>query len=256
MKDLTPKYVMGMAIFLFILITFASGIFGSIVAFYTENAATAIVCSILFCDIILVILYNNMLNRCGLNRIYKPRLRSLKILLKGILAIYLFDLAFTSTLSLFSVDTTDLEYWNVVYNNANILVYVIATVIVAPIFEELLFRGIIYGGVKYYKGERWAFIISSLAFGVAHGLGLYTVVGFVCGLILAYVYEGTGTLLIPIVMHTLVNMLALMEKMFSIENPLTYFDSNSAEPICIIIAFIVSIVLTVMLAKEPRCIDV
>lgn len=47
--------------------------------------------------------------------------------------------------------------------------YVFLTmVIVAPVFEELLFRGIIFRGLKENYPSFWAFTISALFFGLLH----------------------------------------------------------------------------------------
>jgi membrane protease YdiL (CAAX protease family) len=80
-----------------------------------------------------------------------------------------------------------------------------AVVIVAPIAEEVFFRGVVFNAWLREGGRRWAFIGSSALFAIIH-LSLVSIVPiFVLGLALAWVYDRTGSLLAPIVMHAVVN---------------------------------------------------
>jgi hypothetical protein len=82
---------------------------------------------------------------------------------------------------------------------------VLAIVILAPIAEELFFRGVIFNVFLREGGRRWAFIGSSALFAIIH-LSLVALIPiFVLGLALAWVYERTGNLLAPITMHMVVN---------------------------------------------------
>jgi membrane protease YdiL (CAAX protease family) len=82
---------------------------------------------------------------------------------------------------------------------------VLAIVILAPIAEELFFRGVIFNVFLREGGRRWAFIGSSALFAIIH-LSLVALIPiFVLGLALAWVYERTGNLLAPITMHLVVN---------------------------------------------------
>jgi membrane protease YdiL (CAAX protease family) len=79
---------------------------------------------------------------------------------------------------------------------------VITLVVVAPVTEELLFRGILLHRWTVKWGVRRAVLISSLVFAVLHG----NIVGlFIFGLVMAVLYIKTGTLLVPIACHALNN---------------------------------------------------
>ncbi|MBW2086149.1 MAG: CPBP family intramembrane metalloprotease, partial [Deltaproteobacteria bacterium] len=77
---------------------------------------------------------------------------------------------------------------------------------VAPLAEELFFRGIVYGFLR-----RWGVIValaaSTLLFVLAHaggpGLPLMQIAG---GIMFALAYELEGHLLVPVVIHALGNM--------------------------------------------------
>jgi membrane protease YdiL (CAAX protease family) len=80
-----------------------------------------------------------------------------------------------------------------------------AVVIVAPIAEEVFFRGVVFNAWLREGGRRWAFIGSSALFAIIH-LSIVSVVPiFVLGLALAWIYDRTGSLVAPIAMHAVVN---------------------------------------------------
>ena len=85
------------------------------------------------------------------------------------------------------------------------LIFVI--VIVAPIVEELLFRGIIFSRWANKWGVKRAVIFSSLLFAVLHVEG--TLGAFVFGVVMALLYMRTRTLLVPIACHMLNNAVAV-----------------------------------------------
>lgn len=82
----------------------------------------------------------------------------------------------------------------------------IATVIVAPITEEFLFRGIILQRWATKWNIQVALLLSSLFFGILHanfvGLSMF-------GLVMGVLYIKTRTLVVPIICHALNNLLAM-----------------------------------------------
>lgn len=53
-----------------------------------------------------------------------------------------------------------------------------------------------------------------MAFGIAHGIGLYTIVGFFSGIILSTIYETTRNIKVPIGVHMINNATALLCELF------------------------------------------
>lgn len=85
-----------------------------------------------------------------------------------------------------------------------------AAVVAAPLTEELLFRGLLYGVCKRFTDSWFAAIVSSLLFASVHlHIGSFMPL-FTLALILVAVYEITGSLLVPILMHGLFNGLMLI----------------------------------------------
>lgn len=82
---------------------------------------------------------------------------------------------------------------------------VVAIVILAPIAEEIFFRGVVFNAWLREAGRTIAYLGSATLFAVIH-LSLVAVVPiFLLGLALAWVYRRTGNLLAPIAMHATVN---------------------------------------------------
>lgn len=86
----------------------------------------------------------------------------------------------------------------------------LALVLVAPVTEELLFRGWLLQDLKEQYGERRALVYSSMLFGLVHveaGAILYATLG---GLVLGAVALRTKSTLSSIAMHAGVNALPLL----------------------------------------------
>jgi membrane protease YdiL (CAAX protease family) len=86
---------------------------------------------------------------------------------------------------------------------------VISGVLLAPIAEEVFFRGVAFNALLREGGRRWAYLGSAALFAIVH-LDLAAAVPlFLLGLALAWVYERSRTLLAPIAMHVAINGLAV-----------------------------------------------
>ena len=87
-------------------------------------------------------------------------------------------------------------------------------VIFAPVFEELAFRGLLFAILRRKFRFLPAALISASIFAIAHGYG---VIGFVSvlwsGLLWAWVYEKTGSLLPGILAHAINNLLVCLSVM-------------------------------------------
>lgn len=94
----------------------------------------------------------------------------------------------------------------IVSEEGNLLLQIIATVILVPIAEELLFRGIIQGELNLRFTPRVAVLIQALLFGIFHMNPIQSLYTFIPGLLLGIAYYYTGNLIIPIVMHMIFNL--------------------------------------------------
>ena len=82
----------------------------------------------------------------------------------------------------------------------------ISVVIMAPLVEELTFRGFMYSRLKTGMAKWIAMIITSLVFGIVHGTIIWAIYTFVFGMILIWVLEKTKSLWGSILLHMSFNL--------------------------------------------------
>ncbi|MBQ9031021.1 MAG: CPBP family intramembrane metalloprotease [Parasporobacterium sp.] len=94
---------------------------------------------------------------------------------------------------------------------ASPVLVVIQTVILAPLSEELLFRGLLYSRLRQYlKGFWLPALISSAAFGIFHFNLSQGIFAFLFGLLLCAVYEKFRNLWAPIALHVGGNLISVV----------------------------------------------
>jgi len=89
-------------------------------------------------------------------------------------------------------------------------VFALAAVVMAPLVEEILFRGILYPLLKHRGYPRLAFWGTSFLFAAIHVHLASFIPLFLFGLILIWIYERTDTLLAPILTHSTFNAIQLV----------------------------------------------
>jgi len=94
------------------------------------------------------------------------------------------------------------------------LSFFIAVVIMAPLFEEILFRGFVFDQVERHFTPTAAVIVSGLMFGVYHLNIFQGVFASVLGIVLGLSLLWTNSIRIPIIIHLVNNAVAWM---FSLE---------------------------------------
>ena len=95
----------------------------------------------------------------------------------------------------------------------------LAIVVVAPIGEEIAFRGFLYRGLVRPGYERLAIVAISLAWALLHiqydWLGMAQI--FAAGLTLGWFRWAGGSTTLTIIMHVLINFEAMLETMIKVE---------------------------------------
>lgn len=84
----------------------------------------------------------------------------------------------------------------------------IVSVVVAPIVEEILFRGIIQSDLQQVYSPRFSILITSLIFAIVHINPAQAVSAFLLSTIIGYVYYKTESLWVVIFIHFFNNALA------------------------------------------------
>ncbi|MSU46279.1 MAG: CPBP family intramembrane metalloprotease [Lacunisphaera sp.] len=82
--------------------------------------------------------------------------------------------------------------------------------VLAPLFEELLFRAGLYRFFRQRLGRSWALVISGCLFGALHDNWVSFPPLAVLGVIFALAYEASGDIRVPIVAHSLFNLNAVL----------------------------------------------
>ncbi|HBM81691.1 MAG TPA: hypothetical protein DD426_12810, partial [Clostridiaceae bacterium] len=87
---------------------------------------------------------------------------------------------------------------------------ILAIVVIAPIFEETLFRGVILRGLLKNYGVLKALIVTSVLFGILHFNIAQLITASILGLMLGFIFIKTGSLILCILFHALNNGLSII----------------------------------------------
>ena len=87
---------------------------------------------------------------------------------------------------------------------------ILSLVVFAPVFEELLCRGVVLGALRERYGVIAAWLVSSLFFGVLHIQPVQVIGASVTGLILGFVYLATDSMWSVMILHALNNAVAYL----------------------------------------------
>ena len=106
-------------------------------------------------------------------------------------------------------ESQDVGFSNVVGFGDKIAAF-IALVVLAPVLEEIIFRGFLYGRLRENYGVIVSSLVTSLAFGLAHMQVNVGIVVFVLSLFMCYLIERFNSIWPTILLHVLKNGLAFV----------------------------------------------
>lgn len=86
-------------------------------------------------------------------------------------------------------------------SDENIILRVLATAVAAPMAQELIFRGCIYGALSRCSRRSAAVILSSVLYGMMHSSPAWMVIAFLLGLAFAFSANAYGSLLPAMLFH-------------------------------------------------------
>lgn len=103
--------------------------------------------------------------------------------------------------------------------NGEKIAVVVSAVLLAPLSEELFFRGLVYGVAKKYGGLAAALVFNAALFAFIHG-SLPAFGGlFALAACLTLAYEFSGSLYVPIAMHACFNATQLIQMVLDPATP-------------------------------------
>lgn len=94
--------------------------------------------------------------------------------------------------------------------SADIALAFVAVCIAAPLVEELIFRGFVYQTLRNATGPVLAMVISGFLFGLVHLDIAHLLPLSALGIGLAFIFEWSGSLWVPIIVHGLFNLLTAL----------------------------------------------
>lgn len=123
----------------------------------------------------------------------------------------------------------------------------INVVIVAPIFEEIIFRGKLYNILRVSSSPIVAVLLSSTIFGIIHFEPVVFISGILSGLLFSYAYIRTRSIFAPVLLHMCNNALAYALTILSYgERPLLDLVESDAYNFIIYYVSIIIVVFAVV----------
>ncbi|MCQ2609769.1 MAG: CPBP family intramembrane metalloprotease [Lachnospiraceae bacterium] len=89
--------------------------------------------------------------------------------------------------------------------SSNVIVALMVAVILAPMAEEIVFRGYIYKSISGYGSKVVASIVSALAFSLMHGNVVQGIYAFLATLLFIYIYDGFDSIYASVFAHIVAN---------------------------------------------------
>lgn len=123
-----------------------------------------------------------------------------------------FALALNNVLGLLHISDYSASYEQIreTFYMGEIFTEFVAVCLLAPLAEELLYRGIVYKRAKYFFGVWPGIVISSVLFGVVHMNLVQFVYAAVFGILLGFFVEKTGKLHSAVAAHAAANLTSLL----------------------------------------------
>lgn len=160
--------------------------------------------------LIVIILINKSFKTNG-EIIYREEVSKKKYLAGvGLIVGYIFVTYGVFDIFLYSIPTLNdglYEYLEEYLLNTSYIFIFISTCIIAPIFEEILYRGVLLNGLLKKYNYKKAIIYSALIFGIAHMNLPQGINAFFLGIIIGLAYYYTRSIYIGMVMHFVNNFL-------------------------------------------------
>ncbi|KAA6351586.1 hypothetical protein EZS27_001109 [termite gut metagenome] len=126
---------------------------------------------------------------------------------------------------------------------------IVLIALLGPVFEEILFRGAITKVLLKHYSPTKAIIISALIFGIIHWNPVQIVGGGLLGLLLAWIYYKTGSLLPGILIHIINNSLSVF---FSRVYPDTNYVKDIMDERTFYVLFALSVILLIWVYKKIK----
>jgi len=135
-----------------------------------------------------------------------------KIRAQDVFYIILFGIVLTTVVSIIrepilGLTQISMEVSSETESNLTLILGIVSMIIIAPIIEEIVFRGIIFNHLKRNYSILSAIIVQAMIFAVAHGNISQGLSAFLLGIILVLAYMCYNSIFASIILHIIFNLL-------------------------------------------------
>jgi len=122
---------------------------------------------------------------------------------------YAIIIAHNALLNAFGIDAQGDQIFEIFDQLESPIWFFVTGAVIAPIVEEIFFRGFLFQGFRQKYGWMPAVFLSSAIFGAAHLDPVSLIPTFVLGCVLAYVYHRSNSVWPGIIFHAAINSFSL-----------------------------------------------
>ena len=105
-----------------------------------------------------------------------------------------------------------------IITSSNQILTFISVVFLAPLFEEIMCRGLILNTMRGVMNKWLAIVLSSLFFGLIHGNPVQIIYATALGILLGYLYVKYESILVPMLCHLVFNLTSMLNSYLDVEN--------------------------------------
>lgn len=132
-----------------------------------------------------------------------------------------------------------------ILENQNLFLQIVALAVVAPITEEIIFRGFILSRFKKAMPTSLAVVLSSVLFGLVHLQLLWVIYAALIGILLAIIAEQEKSIGASILLHMAINFSALFVELIPVEG-------MAMGIVCVVAFAIIVAMLYTVVKKEEK----
>jgi len=185
-------------------------------------------------------------NYLNFMQVKKTSLKNLFVALLIGFGIYSFLYGALSFVNIDQVFPEYIDFISMIIMQDSIILTILSFGIIVPIFEEIMYRGIIFNLLRENMPITAALIIQALIFAIMHMNMLQGIYTFVGGLIIGLAYHWTKSLWVPIIIHVSWNTSSLIVYNLITEATTTAFN------FAVIIAAIILITFSLLYFRQKN----
>lgn len=136
----------------------------------------------------------------------KNKRKEIRLNYRKYFPLFYFGISIAVLLNLIIIRVTN----NTIDNNYPLLLYLISSGIVGPIYEEILFRYILFNRLRDKYSDSKALFISLIVFSLIHLSPIKIIYAFIIGFFITVIYRREKTILAPILVHIGANSIVIL----------------------------------------------